>query len=176
MSRGPAPPRRLLGGLDEDPVEHGASRRVEGIHPGARADRDLHLVAVAVVEDGARDRWRAGAISPVQQAPARELEHAGAHQPVVETVSTPTAGSLDDGDPDAGPGQQQGGRRPGHAPADHDDVVGVHAPATLDRSGSQPAEQVADDVARVVPGAVDQAGVATVLEALADGVDAGCRR
>ena len=114
----------LGGGVDEDRIEHGAARRVQGVDAVGRLDRDDAPCSVAVGERRAPDRRGAGGDDSVEQAPAVKLEDAAAHQGVGREGVGAVAAAVDDEDPQAGAGEEHGGGGAGGAGADDDDVVG----------------------------------------------------
>jgi hypothetical protein len=112
---------RLLGGVHQYRVQNRAARCVQGIDAGVRLQRDRHDVA-AVVERHPPDRRHAGRHHPIEQAPAPQLEDAAAHERVGGQGVRAAAGAIDDQHPQAGAGEQEGGRRAGDACADDDGV------------------------------------------------------
>ena len=119
----------LLGGVDQQGVEDGTTRRVERVHAGGRLQHDRHRF-VAVVERHPPHRRRAACRHPVQQAPAPQLQDAAAHERMGGQGVRAAAGAVHDQHPQAGPGEQQGGRRACDARADDDGVpAGVGAAA-----------------------------------------------
>src|SRR6476646_5544494 len=69
------------GRVDEDRVEHGATRGVESIDAMPGLDGDGHVV-VPVVERAAADWWGAGLDHAIEQAPPVELENCTPHEGV----------------------------------------------------------------------------------------------
>ena len=123
-----------------------------------------------------------------------ELHDAGAHERVGGEGVRAVAALVDDEHVEAGAGEEQGGRRAGGAGADDDDVVaagrwvvrmvGPLGSGRLGRGwsgasggdglvGLEPAGDVAGDVGGVVAHAVDEVGVAAVLEPLPEHVQPG---
>ena len=134
--------------------------------------------AVPVVEDGAADRRRPGRDQLGKHAPPGQLEDAGAHQRVGGDGVRAGPRAFEHHDSKAGPGQQQGGRGAGDPAADDDDVVVVHEGSSpvqcavrVGPRSARSGRQVVHDGVRVMAGAVDEAGVPAVLEALTDHVD-----
>ena len=120
------------GGVDEDRVEHRATRRVERVHAERWPDRDHHLLA-AVVEGGAPDRRSPRFDDAVDQPPAVELEDAGPHEAVGGEGVGAVAGTVHDEHALAVAGEEHGGGGAGGAGADDDRViegtVGMHGTA-----------------------------------------------
>ena len=126
-----------------------------------------------------------------------ELHDAGAQERMGGEGVRAVAALVDDQDVEAGAGEEQGGRRAGGAGADDDDVVasgrwgGAHgrplgfggasdggwseASGGDGLVGLEPAGDVAGDVGGVVAHAVDEVGVAAVLEPLPEHVQPGVR-
>jgi hypothetical protein len=125
IGHGDAEPHLGVGGggrVDQDRVEHGAPRRVQGVHAKRRLDGDRHD-GIGVAERGAAHRGRARRDDLVEQAPSGQLQHAAAHQGVRgEGVGT-VAAAVDEEDAQPGAGQQVGGGRPRSTGADDNDVV-----------------------------------------------------
>ena len=111
------------GRVDQDRVEHGAARGVERIHARARLDRYVDEV-LAVVEDAASHGRCARGRHPVQQSPAGQLQDTAAQQGVGRERVGAEAAAVDHEDPQAGPGEDHGGPRPGRPGPHDDDVVG----------------------------------------------------
>ena len=118
---------RLLGGVDEDPVEQVPARRIERLDPGPGLDGHLDVLPVRVVEGGPPDRRRARRHEGVQDAPPGQLQDPRAHQRVRGEGVAAAPAPVDEGDPEAGPGQEQGRGGAGHPATHHDDVVAAHA-------------------------------------------------
>ena len=128
----------LGGGVHEHPVEQVAARGVERADAGAGPDRDPDGVVLAVVEGDDRDRRRTGPGDPRQQAPAGQLEHPGAHQPVRGERVGAVPAPVQQRDPEAGPGQQHRGGGAGDPGAHDDDVVVLHDTSALSRAANSP--------------------------------------
>ena len=173
----------LTRGVDEDRIEHGPSRRVQGVDTGGRLDVDGDGLA-GVAERGPPDRRRSGGDDLVEEAPARELQHAGAHQAVRRQCVGAVVATVDDEHVEAGTGEEECRRRARGAGADDDDVgVGlVHGMPLRSAVGEDATElaahrsavgDVLGHVGGVTADAADEVGVAEVLEALAEHVQAG---
>jgi hypothetical protein len=84
VGHGDAEPHVGAGGegrVDEDRVEYGAPRRVQGVHAMRRLDDDRDD-GIGVAERGAAHRGRARRDDLLEQAPPGQLQHATAHQGV----------------------------------------------------------------------------------------------
>ncbi len=117
---------RCGGRLDEHPVEQVAARRVQRVHARARAQRHLGGAAVAVVEGRAADRRRPCRDEVREHPPPRQLEDAGPHQRMGGDSVRAGLRPLEHRDPEAGPGQEEGGRGAGDPAPDDDHVIVVH--------------------------------------------------
>jgi hypothetical protein len=192
VGHGDAEPHLGAGGggrVDQDRVEHGAARRVQGVHAVGRLDGDRHD-GIGVAERGAAHLGRARRDDLVEQAPPVQLQHAAAHQGVRgEGVGT-VAAAVDEEHAQPGAGQQVGGGRPRGTGADDNDVVaGVGRAA--DKHGLPPGSAVGAGAGAgrgvtagnvighgrgVAADAADEVRTAVVLEALTEHVQARDRR
>jgi quercetin dioxygenase-like cupin family protein len=177
------------GCVHDDRVEHGAPGRVQGVHAVRRLDGDRYD-GVGVAERRPVYRGGSGGDDLVEQAPPGQLEHPAAHQRVRRESVAAVAAAVDEEYLQPEAGEQVGGGRARHAGADdHHVVAGAVARAHVsspglaagDRGGAGvgdavPAEDVLGDHGRVAADAADEVRPATVLEALAEHVEARYRR
>ena len=67
-------------GVDEKLIKDVAARCVERVYAGARPERDDGLFTVGIAEDHLANSRRTGRSDIGKYAPARQLQHSGAHQ------------------------------------------------------------------------------------------------
>ncbi len=89
---------RLGGRVHEDPVEEVAAWRVEGIDAGTRPDRDLHGLAVGVMEHRSPDRRCARGDHLAEQPPSGQLKDARPHEAVGRDSVGAVGGPVEQGD------------------------------------------------------------------------------
>ena len=93
-------------GIDEQPVEEMATRRVQCVDAVAWSDGDLDLLTVGIVEDDSTDGRRVCRDDIGEQAPSRQLQDSAAHQTVGRDRVAPAATVFHQDNSDAGAGEQ----------------------------------------------------------------------
>ncbi len=165
-------------GVDED----GSSTVRRGAYSASTPREGLMVigdVVVGVAERRATDGRGAGVDDAVEEPPPVQLQDAAAHEGVGGRGVGPVAAAVDDEHVQAGAGEQHRGGGTGGAGADDDDVVAAtvvgHArcPFRVGVSGEARRDEVGGDEGGVATDAVDEVGVAVVLEALPEDVQAG---
>ena len=112
---------RLLRRIDQDPVNDRAPRCVETINVGLWFD--LHCDdLVAVVKRRRSDHRRTGRFDSLENAPARKLDNAGAHEGVGRDRIAPVTTAVDREHTKALSRQEQRGGRAGATSSDYDDI------------------------------------------------------
>ena len=108
-------------GIDQHPVEHGPPRRVETIHVALRFDLHRNDL-VAVVKRRQSDPGRTRRFDSLENAPARQLEHARAHKRVGGDRIAPVVTAVDREHTKTSSREKQRGGRAGASGSDNDDV------------------------------------------------------
>ena len=111
----------FLRGIDKHPVKDGTPRCVETIHVVLRFDLHRNDL-VAVVKRRRSDHGRPGRFDSVENAPARKLKHAGAHEGVGRDRIAPVVTAVDHEHTKASSREEQRGGRAGATGSDNDDV------------------------------------------------------
>ena len=131
--------------IDKNSVKNGPPRCVETLHSWLRFDlHGNHLVGV--MKRRRSDDRRAGRLDCFQNAPTRELEHAGTHECMGRDCIAPVVAAVDREHTKTSPREEQRGGRAGATGSDNDDVE-------INRWGRD-AGNISNDVWRlqVVPG------------------------
>ena len=109
-------------GVDQDRVEHGAPRRVEGVDAVRGLDRHRQVV-VGVREPGAPHGGRTGGDDRVEKSPPVELDDAAAHERVGGEGVGAVAAAVQHEHVESGPGEEHRGGGTGGASTDDDHIV-----------------------------------------------------